>query len=290
MDVNKDCFVILCMDCSKSWKDVSIVYNLNKDQIRRRVKKFGIHTHKKFFWDGSSVGRQKGFKHSDDWKHMMSVRMNGDANPFFGKTHSQETLLLMSENHADFTGDKNPYKKSLDIDPNKRVAASSRAKNMWVKIKSDDPVYKKRCEKMSKHMASSTYTRDSKYHKNHLSGHIVLEKSITGEIFYRSSYELFFATRLSMCNKVKTFDLEPFIVKFESCGKIKYTRIDFFIEFIDGSKAIVEVKPSRLISANIEKISAMQQYATTNSLKFAVFTENNMSDVLFESFISTLTD
>lgn len=51
-------------------------------------------------------------KHSKEWKNKQSDgRRKGKNHKMYGKTHSEETRKLMSENHADFKGGKNPSSK-----------------------------------------------------------------------------------------------------------------------------------------------------------------------------------
>jgi hypothetical protein len=59
----------------------------------------------------------------------MSEKFNGENNPFYGKKHTEDTRKKMSMNHADFFGDKNPFKKSLT--PEKLLDHKNRCKNIW---------------------------------------------------------------------------------------------------------------------------------------------------------------
>jgi len=78
----------------------------------------------------SNVGRPKGFKHTKEWKEDHAKRMVGKNNPFYGKKHSDSTKIKMSNNHADFSGDKNPFKNSLK-DPIKLKEFKDRCVNTW---------------------------------------------------------------------------------------------------------------------------------------------------------------
>lgn len=38
-----------------------------------------------------------GMTHTDEWKNLMSDKHSGDKNPFYGKKHSEDSKLMMSE-------------------------------------------------------------------------------------------------------------------------------------------------------------------------------------------------
>lgn len=86
------------------------------------------------FWSkpGAKVGRPKGFKHTEEWKREASKRNAGNRNPFWGKKHSDATKEKMRANHADFTGDANPYRQALIRDPSKRDEARARTERRWL--------------------------------------------------------------------------------------------------------------------------------------------------------------
>lgn len=76
------------------------------------------------------MGRPKGIPMSQEQKELRRNKFKGKNNPFYGKRHSEETKVLMSKNHADFNGDKNPFKKSLENKEN-LDAHKSRCLVIW---------------------------------------------------------------------------------------------------------------------------------------------------------------
>lgn len=60
----------------------------------------------------------------------------GERNPFYGKKHSSVTRKQMSANHADFNGDKNPFKKSLG-EAGSLAAHKKRCREIWSKRDED---------------------------------------------------------------------------------------------------------------------------------------------------------
>ena len=53
----------------------------------------------------------KGKKLSIETKEKMSIAQRGERNGFFGKTHTEETIKKMKDNHANVKGNKNPAYK-----------------------------------------------------------------------------------------------------------------------------------------------------------------------------------
>ena len=85
---------------------------------------------------------------------MHNVHRYGKDNPFFNKKHSEETRLRMTLNHADFSGEKNPfYGKHLSKEAKDKISKANKGKFVGEK----SPFYGK------KH---SQVTRD-KISKNH---------------------------------------------------------------------------------------------------------------------------
>ena len=59
----------------------------------------------------SNCGRTPGFRMSEEQKNKISISTTGEKNHFYGKKHSADTKLKMSNNHADVNGNKNPLVK-----------------------------------------------------------------------------------------------------------------------------------------------------------------------------------
>ena len=67
------------------------------------------------------MGRPKGIPMSEEQKELRRQLFKGKNNPFYGKKHSDVTKKLMSENHADFSGENNPFKQSLSDEANLKL-------------------------------------------------------------------------------------------------------------------------------------------------------------------------
>lgn len=83
------------------------------------------------------MGRKKGSKMSEEQKQLRREMFKGENNPFYGKKHSEETKQKMQENHADFSGDKNPFKKAVLKNPELRKQSSNIKKDFWANIDDD---------------------------------------------------------------------------------------------------------------------------------------------------------
>ena len=238
--------------------------------IRRCMRRNKLKTPYKGFWNtGKKIGRPSGFKHTKEWKENHKTRMIGEKNPFYSKNHTEETKKLMSLNHADFSGDNNPFKKSIE-DPKKLEEHKHRCKQIW-----DNRGYKWRKEfkkKLSKIHSESKNYKNPNFHKNHKSG--FLETIKGGKVFYRSSWEKNLCYILDKNKYVNEFKLEPFSIKYlNENNEERFTRIDFFIVLLNKQKLIVEVKPKPLqnIGNNKFKIIGCQNYCKQNDIHFATF-------------------
>lgn len=79
-------------------------------------------------------------------KHLHKPRdRSGKNNNFYGKKHTEETRAKMRANHADFSGDNNPFKKACLRDPNVAKALSDRTVERWASYSKEQKyqMYKK---------------------------------------------------------------------------------------------------------------------------------------------------
>lgn len=250
-------------------KNISLVmehFKCSKNTIRNYLKKFEIKTPCGFYSTGSKVGRPIGTPCSDKQKSLMSEKFSGSSNPFFGKKHTKETKEKMSANHADFSGDKNPFKKSLSIDGN-RERHRQRCLKIW---KSRDKEWRKVfSEKLSKAIANSENFKSPNFHKNHKSGYFSSSKC--GQVFFRSSWEERLCIALDGDEDVEAFNLEEFCIDYQDDNLTRYTRIDFTILKKSGKKYMIEVKPKSLVDSNSLKIESMRDFSNKNGYAFSVW-------------------
>lgn len=69
----------------------------------------------------------KGIRHTDEMKKQKSKRFTGEGNPFYGKTHTKETITRMIQSHSNIN---HPfYGKHLSDEHKKRISISLSGEN-----------------------------------------------------------------------------------------------------------------------------------------------------------------
>jgi len=95
-------------------------------------------------------------------------------------------------------------------------------------------------------------------------------KKAQKKVFYGSSYELRLCWQLDQDDQVKIYSTQiPY--KMNDKGRC----LDFLVEYWDGTKKAIEVKPQTRLNeqANIEQINDSREYAKANGWSFEVCTE-----------------
>jgi hypothetical protein len=261
----------------KKCVDICEILKCSSTTVRRYARIYNITLPKGFNGVPNSVpGRPKGIPMSEEQKEFLREKFKGERNPFFGKKHSDETKDKMSKNHADFFGDNNPFKKSLE-NPIKKEEHKKRCRDIW--NNRDEEYIKNFREKLSISVANSKFFEDKNFHKHHKSGFLNTKKA--GKIFYRSSWEKKVAEFLDSSDDVDFFNLEPFCIKYNDDNINRHTRIDFYIVLKNDIKIIVEVKPKGLqkLPKNINKIKGIVDYCHIHNFQFCIIDETNINDL-----------
>lgn len=124
----------LCIE-GKNIYEIAKLYNCSKNSIRNYMKKYNIDTPYKFYTKrDSKLGRPKGIPMSEEQKELRKIICKGENNPFYGKKHTEKTKEQMRRNHADFTGDKNPFLKAAKKNPQLLEDLSTRVADRWTKF------------------------------------------------------------------------------------------------------------------------------------------------------------
>jgi hypothetical protein len=260
------------LSLGKTITELAIRIGVTKSGLCQYAKKMGIQL---------KNGRPKGIPMSEDQKEYRRNLDKRNGNAFSGKKHTKESKDKMKASHHDYSGNNNPYKKAIDSNEDKRIAASERRKLYWKNL----PPEKLLEIKGNMSIAQSKNIQQNKL-KNSKSGFYFSNKA--GKIFYRSSWELIFAKILDGYENVDCFLLEPFCVDYLDSENIKkLTRIDFYIHFVNDVVAIIEIKPSELIDKlnNPQKIMGQMTYC-----KICGFEHRIVSDISEKNVIKVLDD
>lgn len=99
-----------------------------------------------------------------------------------------------------------------------------------------------------------------------------------GRIFLRSSYESVFARQLDNDDNVVTFASEPLKIPYTHDARRKNYIPDFLVEYRDGKKEIIEVKPCSLVSSDAVSIktSAAIKFCNDAGISYRIVTEADL--------------
>lgn len=120
--------------------------------------------------------------------------------------------------------------------------------------------------------------RKGRYHRGiHVS-------PIAGECKYRSGWEQKYMVYLDGHPDVMTWSYEKLVIEYVSNQKTKKVRKyypDFQVEYKDGKKVIIEIKPSRKMKQAIvlKKIKAAIEWCTAHDLTYKILTEIELKDI-----------
>lgn len=107
---------------------------------------------------------------------------------------------------------------------------------------------------------------------------------IAGECKYRSGWEVKYMVHLDSDPQVSTWSYEKLVIEYVSNQRTKKIRKyypDFQIEYKDGSKVVVEIKPSRRLDQAkvVKKIQAAQAWCQSNNMTYKILTEIELKDL-----------
>lgn len=238
---------------------------LVSDSIKRDVSKS---------CKSSGCGKwMKGYKFSDERKKQYTEMNSGENNPFYGKTHSEKTRKLMSENHADFTGENNPLVKWLSEDEKNREEYSRIMKAAW-----DDPKkYTMLCKRNSKSIEKAILNGNHNPYSNCLHGWFS-SKKFGKKFYYQSSYELDFLEFCERSDKVCSLQKVNFSIPYkDDCGK----EHNYFPDFVVNEKVVVEIKPKTMLgyNNNREKIEYAKKFCRDRGYKYKLLMEEELSNL-----------
>lgn len=214
---------------------------------------------------------------------------SGEGNPFYGKTHTEETRKIISTAN---TGRKisEKQKRQNSIFHKKRH-----------KLKKQKPFYDVWVDKYGVEIAQEKI----KNHKKRLSERYSGEnnpmfgkpapngsgngwKSHYKGIFFHSLRELCFYIEATEKNELKCERinlLKKYRVSYKDKNNISRT---YTADFIINDDTIVEIKPVKLQNTicNLEKFKAMEKFCSENNLKFKIIDQAIDINILIPKFLS----
>ncbi len=118
--------------------------------------------------------------------------------------------------------------------------------------------------------------RKKKYH----TGTYVSKKS-GAEFSYRSGWEQLLMEHLDVDPEVAAWEYETLIIQYVSnkkTGKLRKYFPDFIVDYVDGHREVIEVKPSRKVGRPTvqKKLKAGEGWCRAHGATFKVITEKEL--------------
>jgi hypothetical protein len=108
------------------------------------------------------------------------------------------------------------------------------------------------------------------------SGYFFSQKN-SAMIYYRSSFELVAMQLLEQMTPVISYVYEGLSIPYlDEKGVQRHTIPDLFINYLDGTKEVVEIKPTFKIKDQKLKLDAIENYCKDNGYKFAIWSEDKL--------------
>lgn len=260
------------------------------ESIKENIYRFLKNDHELYtcLWCGEKTKYKTLNLGFDEYCSPKCVRAHVKAKGTFttqGYTHSNEIKMKMSDNHADVSGDKNPFRNACKKYPILRKQASDRKKKWWADLSDDER--DRIGETFSKAQAKNKHRNN---HKNHKSGYFNSIK-MNSKYFFRSSWEEKICIFLERSDRIRYFSLEEFYIEYDFNGKKRFTRIDFFVK-VDNRKIIFEVKPLSLLDYNNNraKIEGIQKYCIRNNMEFYLIYDSMIKEACLTAIIERRID
>jgi len=173
---------------------------------------------------------------------------NKENHPMFGKHHSSETKKILSSARNEYyeTHDSFWKDKTLSLDHCAKISSTRSLK--WI---------------------------NGDYNNIFAKGKIFSQK-MNCEICYSSSWERGYIEHLDKLSNIKSIHKDYIRVSYQDEeGHARNYIVDFLIEYVDGSKKLIEIKPTFYITYEINrlKFAAARAYCAQNNMTFEVLTE-----------------
>ena len=112
---------------------------------------------------------------------------------------------------------------------------------------------------------------------------VVHSKKMNKEMVFRSSWEEACINHFDNNDSVAAFEVEPVRILYEAeHGEYLRNYIpDFIVEYVDGKRLMIEIKPEYFVDAKINqaKFKAAREYCDKHNITFEVWTETKINDI-----------
>jgi len=225
----------------ETWRKISASLKGHSVSEETKRKLKGITRSEEFRKKLSLV--RKDMRHTEETKRKISL---GNL----GKHRSEETREKISVSHKDY---KHP---------------------VWVRMKMSSTHKKK--------FLDPTFVAQFKVwsNKRYVQGSFKSYKN-SCDIYFGSSYELYAYIKLEHDCNVKQYGRCCFSIPYFYKGSMRRYIPDIGVECMDGTKTIIEVKPSGRVKEveNVIKASVAREYCRENGMNYEIWTESEIFNV-----------
>lgn len=218
-----------------------------------------------------------------------SCASSGENNAMFGNN------LLTDEQIVEVCEKYNEGLNSVQLGEEYGVSTDTILRHLKlndVEIRNDyngenNPMYGKTHTKEVREMMSEIVTSrhlSGTYNDSLSQGSFASEKM--GKVFwYKSSWELEYMKWCENNEDVLLYEYEPFSIEYYHMNNLRHYIPDFLVCFNDGSRKLVEIKPSCFLDAqiNLDKFKAAREYCQKLLMEFEVLSENNIAQIITEN-------
>ena len=205
---------------------------------------------------------------SDETKARISAAVSGEFNGQFGRGMTDGEKVRWRQVFFAPGGGAEKLREFVKSPEGLKIAAQTLAITTSKEFR----------EACSANVAARIADGTFKPHSNHKCGWHDSPKA--GHIWYRSSYEQRYYEILDSDSTVIGYEVEPFVIPFEFGGITLNYIPDVLVLYEDGSRMLVEIKPSGLVSLpkNAAKIEAGTSFCDGHKLTMEVVTEFDLAD------------
>ena len=270
-------------------KPISKRVNRSNNTVRRILLECGV-------YDTSSIVRTKEARENSSkaikssWDGRRKFASKKEREEHYKKTRARQVRRGSSKFGSDeHRGKMSQIARDRWSNPSSREYASEKMREHWVSLKSDEEKYNAFREKLSEGQKKAwrenkaLNSEDWLYYISSRGGgrkSVFNSKKSNAYIKCSSSWE-HRACEILEDNPDVLYFRRAKSIPYKLDGEDRRYIPDFYVEKRDGSREIIEVKPSRLLGhrMNVEKFRYAQDFCYNNGLTFSVWTEREiMSD------------